>query len=306
MEESAYSEIGFKGKYIRVRSRRVNGLTIVIRGDFLKKASLHEEEYQDVCDPSNVIKSLSAISNKPDIFTFKQRYPDIVPHYGYHIEQEEIAVLPISSIDDWQNNRISNNTKRAIAKAKKNGVQIRLVNFDRAFIEGMKTIFDESPVRQRKPFWHYGKDLLTIEKEFSKFLFREDIIGAYLHENLVGFIFLAYTGRYAMPTQILSSLAHRDKGVVSALLAKAIEICVEKQIPYIIYGDWQESSLTEFKRRNGFIKAHIPRYYVSLTLRGKLAINLGLHHRLPQLLPAPLRRFLLRLRSAWSNLKKRV
>jgi len=39
-----------------------------------------------------------------------------------------------------------------------------------------------------------------------------------------------------------------------------------------IYND-PKSSLTEFKRRNGFEQVLLPRYYIPLTLKGKIALR---------------------------------
>jgi len=300
MNESGSSEIGYKGRYLKVKSLRIDGRTVIIRGRILKKAQLLEEEHEDVGDPETLIDGLRATDRRPDIFTFKQRYPDSSPRFGFPRTTQEIAVLTVSSLEDWLSKQVSLNTKRAIIKAKKSGLQVRQVPFDRAFAEGMKAIFDESPARQGKAFWHYGKDLATIESEFSRYLFREDIIGAYWQDRLVGFLFLNRTDRYAMPTQILASLEHRDKGVVSALLAKAIEICIERRIPAIIYGSWQEGGLTEFKRRNGFVKVEIPRYFVPLTRKGAIAARLRLHRGWAQILPPPLKKVLMDLRTRWS------
>jgi GNAT superfamily N-acetyltransferase len=301
MDETGYSEIGVKGKYVRVRSLRIGGLTVVVKGRLLRKAYLLEEDHADIGDPEALIEALRASRLKADIFTFKQRFPDVSPRFAYPRETLEIAVLPVTSLEVWLNDQVSQNTKRAVAKAAKSGLQVRRASFDRTFAEGMKAIFDESPTRQGKPFWHYGKDLATVEEEFSRFLFREDIVGAYWRDRLVGFLFLTRTGRYAMPTQILASLEHRDKGVANALLAKAVEICVERGIPYLIYGTWQEGGLTEFKRRNGFVRAEVPRYHVPLTVKGAAAVRLRLHRGWARALPAPLKRFLLDLRARWSG-----
>ena len=59
------------------------------------------------------------------------------------------------------------------------------------FVRGMTSIFNETPIRQGRPFLHYGKDFETVKREFSRFLFREEIFGAYVGEELVGFIMLA-------------------------------------------------------------------------------------------------------------------
>ena len=299
-------EIGVKGKFFRVRSISINGLILIVRGRFLRIMGLKEEEFQDLTEPVKVIEILRGLKKKPDLFTFKQRFPDVSSHYDFHTEYESIAVLNTSSYKDWAENRINQNTKRAIEKAKKKGIQVKVAKFDRSFIEGMIEIFNESPIRQNKPFWHYGKDYATIEREFSKYLFREEIIGAYWEGQLIGFIFLSNAGNYAIPTQILSKMAHRDKGVMNILVAKAVEMCEEKKIPFIVYGDWQESGLTEFKRRNGFEKVDIPRYYVPLTLKGKAAILIGLHRGWAGLLPKRLKQVLLNMRSVWYAHKRGV
>ena len=61
-----------------------------------------------------------------------------------------------------------------------------------------------------------------------------------------------------------------------------------------VYND-PKSSLTEFKRRNGFEQVLVPRYYIPLTLKGKIALSLGFHTRLVQRIPAPVVTQLLKL-----------
>ena len=60
---------------------------------------------------------------------------------------------------------------------------------------------------------------------------------------------------------------HRDKRPTNALIAKAVEVCVENDIGYLMYAQFtyykkNTSSLAEFKRRNGFEEVRFPRYYV--------------------------------------------
>ena len=76
-------------------------------------------------------------------------------------------------------------------------------------------------------------------------------------------------------------IKHYDKRPANALIAKAVELCEQQGMSYLMYCNYvyndPESSLTEFKRRNGFEQALVPRYYVPLTLKGKIALRLGLH-----------------------------
>jgi hypothetical protein len=183
------------------------------------------------------------------------------------------------------------------------GVVVRLTEFDDEFVKGMASIFNETPVRQGRPFWHYGKDVQTLKLEFSRNLAREDLIGAYYKGELIGFIFLAYAGAYCLITQIISKLEHRDKAPNNALLAKAVEICEEKNVAYLVYLRWDGGSLSEFKRRNGFRKIDLPRYYIPLSIKGQIAIKSELHHGFSALIPAKTRNLFLDLRKRYFSMK---
>jgi hypothetical protein len=195
--------------------------------------------------------------------------------------------------------QIDSKTRNMVRKAEKKGVIVKPATFDDRFIQGMTAIFNETPIRQGRPFLHYGKDFETVKREFSRFLFREEIFGAYLAEELVGFIMLADAGRYAFLGQILSKIARRDLATNNALLAKAVQRCAEKGIPYLAYALWLDDGLGNFKRSNGFQRFDLPRYFVPLTQKGKLALKLGLHRGWTAVLPDPIRDRLKTLRKFW-------
>jgi hypothetical protein len=153
---------------------------------------------------------------------------------------------------------------------------------------------------------HYGKDFETIKREFSRFLFREEIFGAYLGEELVGFIFLADAGRYAFLGQIISKIAYRDLAPNNALLAKAVERCAERGFPYLVYAYWLDDSLGDFKRSNGFQRFDVPRYFVPLTSIGKIALKVGLHRGWKEAVPKQLREPMKKLRRRWYDLRWRL
>jgi len=103
--------------------------------------------------------------------------------------------------------------------------------------------------------------------------------------------------------QIVSLEAHADKRPTNALLAKAVEICCEQRAAYLVYGKYvygrkENSPVTEFKRRNGFVRLDYPRYYVPLTRRGALAIRCRLHRGLAPLLPERVTDWFLAARAA--------
>jgi len=135
-------------------------------------------------------------------------------------------------------------------------------------------------------------------------------IGAYDSGKLIGFIKLVVddTGTQAGMMHIISMLQARDKAPTNALVAQAVRSCAERNIPHLVYsrfayGKKTQSSLSDFKERNGFQRVDIPRYYVPLTSWGKIALSMGLHHKVTDHLPESLVAKLRRLRSAWYQRK---
>ncbi len=292
-----------KGQSVQVESVNIGGQTYAVSNGVVKLLSLEDEWYDDVHDPEAVIETLkNSNSIKPDIFIFWQRLPDLNPKHRYHVEWEEIAVLPVVSYDHWFNQQIKSRTRGLIRKAEKAGIEVRETAYDDDFVRGMTAIFNESPVRQGKRFWHYGKDFETVKRQFSRFIRREYMIGAYLRDELIGFIMLGNAGKFALTGQIISAIKHRDKSANNALIAKAVEICAERKLPYLCYLFWSGDSLAEFKRRCGFEKMRAPRYFVPLTPKGKLALKLGVHRGWKELVPGELKSSLKRLRSRWYGL----
>jgi GNAT acetyltransferase-like protein len=287
----------------------IDGKRIIIEGKVLRIAKLdpwfQQEWFEDVENPEMLIDALQKSKDCPDILTFWQRLPDTKPRYPYQIERDSIAALPIKSYSFWWEKQIERKARNKIRKAQKTGLTVRKASFDDAFVRGMTSIFNETPIRQGRRFLHYGKDFETIKREFSRFLFREEIFGAYVGEELVGFTMLAYAENYAYLGQIISKIAFRDLAPNNALLAKAVERCAEKGVPYLVYALWLEDSLGDFKRSNGFQKFDLPRYYVPLTVKGKLALKLGLHRGWKEAVPKPLRKPLKKLRRSWYDLRCR-
>ena len=278
---------------------RIQDMEVVVEGRLLKTLRLREEWYDEISDPDAFIAAARAGGVKADLVTFWQRVPEFQPKFEFFAEREDLAVLPVNSYDDWWNNRIKSRTRGLIRKTEKSGVTIRETQFDDEFIRGMVEIFNETPVRQGRPFWHYGKNFETVKREFSRFLSKEDIVAAYHQDKLIGFVMLCNAGPFTYLGQILSKIEHRDKAPNNALIAKAIEITARKGIPYLVYNYWNETGLTEFKRRNGFEKQTVPRYYLPLTTKGRIALSLGAHQTIANMLPKSLVIKLKQVRAAY-------
>jgi hypothetical protein len=256
----------------------VGGTRISVTGSWLKTARLNDEWHHDIDDPAVFIKELSDSRLKADVFSFWQRPPKTEPQFSYYYEWDPIAVLPVSTYEHWFKKQINMQARNKVSKAEKKGVTVRKANFDDEFIRGMVAIFNESPIRQGREFWHYGKDFDTVKREFSRYLFREELFGAYFEGELIGFIFLVDAGHIAMLGQIISTIRHRDKAPNNALIAKAVEVCASRKVPFLAYAKWPApGSLRDFKRYNGFECVQLPRYYVPLNLKGRIALKFKLH-----------------------------
>jgi hypothetical protein len=294
-----------KGKSAQVECVEIGGQTFTITKGPLAMVRLEDEWYEDVRDPDVVIDALkNAAGFKPDIFTFWQRVPNVEQQYQYHNEWESIAALPVRSYDHWFNKQISSRLRSQLRKATKEGLNVREAAYDDEFVRGMTDIFNETPIRQGRRFWHYGKDFETVKQQFSRYLFREEMIGAYCGGEMIGFIMLGNAGNYGITGQIISKLKYRDKVTNNALIGKAVEVCAKKNLPYLVYFHWTNDSLAEFKRRCGFGEIKVPRYFVPLTKKGKLTLKLGLHRGWKTVLPGEIKGPLKKLRKFWYGLKR--
>jgi len=265
----------------------IDNLELVTAGRIFRTASLRNEWYDFVPEPDAFVGKLRQAGCGADVFTFLQRVPQREPKFPYARDVESVSVLPITTYDEWWKKQIPDKTRNMIRKAGKKGLEIRVTEFDDKFLAGLKEIYDESPIRQGMRFWHYQKDLEELRRIHETFLERSQFIAAYLKDELVGFIKLTYNEGSASFMQIISKMSHRDKAPNNAMIAKAVEICVEKQVPYILYGIWSRRGLGEFKINHGFERFDMPRYFVPLTARGDLMIKLKLYRKATDYLPEP-------------------
>lgn len=299
-------EIRVKGKPVLVPSVVIDGRTVIASGAWLKVAMAQDEdliEGETVADPASFVSRLKDSGLKADVFTFAQRIEDATPRHSYKLEWDNLAVIPITTFSDWWEKRVESSVRRAVRKSAKLGLVVKPVEFDDAFVKGIVGINDETPLRQGRAFWHYQKSFEAVKQENSTYADRNDFLGAYFEDELIGFIRLTRVDKVASIIQILGKVKHYDKRPTNALIAKAVEICEQKGFTHLMYCNYvyndPDSSLTEFKRRNGFEQILVPRYYIPLTLKGKIALTLGIHHGIASLIPKPLFKQLLKIRSLW-------
>jgi hypothetical protein len=279
---------------------------IRIAGRMLRIARLDAELYHFLSEPEPFLERLCGAKERIDIFTFLQGLPDTEPKFTYPMEWDNLAVVPVSTFENWWAKQISGKTRNMVKQAEKKGIEIREVSFDETLVRGIWEIYNECPMRQGRRFPHYGKNLDTVYQDEATYLESSTFIGAYHGEELIGFIKLVTdeVGKQAGLMNILSKISHRDKAPTNALIAQAVKSCAERGIDYLVYANFayrnkQNDSLREFKERNGFKRVDVPRYFVPLTRFGWIALQMGLHHRLVDRVPESIAGRLRELRKSW-------
>jgi len=117
-----------------------------------------------------------------------------------------------------------------VRKAKRAGIEVREASYNDAFVQGMTDIFTNTRPSGTE-FWlmeRISKRLAAILPIF----FREELIGAYYGDELVGFA-MWQRWEYGVLGQIISKIKHRDKAINNALIAKVMRNARHQQLRYL-------------------------------------------------------------------------
>lgn len=285
---------------------KICGRDIKIQGSLVRIARPDGDKYTFPEDPEAYLKELRACGSRVDLFTFMQKLPETTPRYSYPLEMDNLAVLRVTTFENWWNNQIRSYPRNRARQAAKRGVVLREVPYGEELIQGICSIYNETPVRQGKRFPHYGMTPEKARRYAGTFLDRSIYIGAFIGDAMIGFIKLVMdeSRTQACLVHILSMVQHKDKAPTNALIAQAVQSCADHHVSYLVYehftyGRKKGDSLSHFKEVNGFERVDIPRYYVPLTPIGRMALRLGLHHRLADRIPEPVAGKFREWRRAW-------
>jgi hypothetical protein len=247
-----------------------------VRGRLIRIAKLRHEWYDFFANPVDAVRTLQRGAAVADLLTFVQDISDDTRDYPFYSEPASAAVLTITSHQSWWEH-LDFRVRNKIRKAVKNGVEVRNAKLDEKFAAGVELIYNESPIRQGRPFGYYGYDAAAIYQDLRSLLDRCYFVGAYCGDELLGFAKLFHGNGILRTVHIIAKLAHRDKPVQDALIERAVQICEDKGIQHLQYGSWSEGGLGVFKIKHGFRKFDYSRYYVPLTYRGSVALRFRLH-----------------------------
>jgi hypothetical protein len=305
-------EIAIKGKWFTVPALEISGKDIIVRGKWIRIARVEAEEWleSELENPQECVQALKqqrAGALQADILSFTQKPPAIRPKYEYPMEWDSVAAVRLTTFQQWWEG-LPQETRKNVRRAQKRGVVVEVKRVDDALIQDLQVLNNDSPVRQGKTFTHYGKTIEQVKKDQAAFLDRSDYICAYFEKELIGVVKLIYRGDVASILTFLPKASHHDKRPANAIMAKAVELCVERGISHLVfgkfnYGNKKHTPLREFKIRNGFEEMLVPRYYVPLTVKGAISVKLKLHRGLLGLLPHSVITFLVNTRSKLYALK---
>ncbi len=260
--------------------------TVALRRKFPFTLARDYREYEkDVTPTDKLIARLTDLG--ADIFTFIERKwccPITNPQKSWLKASDNIALLEMTSYDEWLK-KVGKKTRNMIRKAEKSWIETHVAEQDEGLAVGIWRIYNETPIRQERGFPHYGASLADVRNSVFSAV-NSTFIGAYLQQELAGFIQLVHGDNITIISQILSLQKHWDKAVNNALVAKAVEFCAGKGVKWLMYGRvGNHPNLDTFKLNNGCVKYELFRYYIPLTRKGKLATKLGLQRDFKDILP---------------------
>ena len=277
---------------------------IAVTGKFFRTARLRHEWCDFLDDVPASIQQMQRSPQIADLFTFAQDICDEPVTYPFYKESASLAVLRTTTYQQWWDD-MGFKARNKVRKGQKSGVELRVAQLNDDFAKGVEGIYNETPVKQGRRFHHYGKKAPEIKKELSGFLDRCFLVGAYYQDELVGFMKLFHRKNVLRTVLIIAKMAHRDKCVMDALIAKAVELCDQNGVGYLHYGSWCEGGVGDFRAKHGFQRVEVPQYFVPLTMLGRLMLKLKLHRPIRNRLPESVARPLIDLRAKLNSIRYR-
>ncbi|MCX7900295.1 MAG: hypothetical protein N2444_09485, partial [Methylocystis sp.] len=200
------TELRLRGRSVRAPMRHIQGRQVVVTGRFLKIASIMDEEWlegEPVNDSRAFVAELRKCGLHADIFTFCEPIGGGIATHDFPHEPENAAVIRTEAFKEWWEG-LPQEARKNTRRATKRGVIVKPAVLNDELVAGIKRIYDESPLRQGRRFWHYGKELEAIRRENATYIERSEFLGAYFQDELIGFIKYVFVGDSARIMQILS------------------------------------------------------------------------------------------------------
>ncbi len=307
----AQVQVSAAGRWVNVPALAFGSRTVFLQGGWARVAAVHQEDWTpgEIERPDlwvQVLKIHRIGGRLADVFTFAQHLPNTDTRYPFPVERRSIAAVRVHSHQEWWK-ALPQETRKNVRRAQRRGLTVSVRSLDADLVCGIMSVNDECPIVQGRRARHYGKSLEEVWRDQTDYSERSSFICAHAGAELVGFLKLVRCGAFASVLNTLTKPSHYDKRPANALIARAVQLCEEERIPYLVYGQLnygnkRGDSLREFKIRNGFEEFLVPRYYVPLTVRGTVYVRLSLYRGLIGLFPAKVIGAWLWLRKTWLGL----
>lgn len=275
---------------------------VVVSGGLFRIARLRHEWCEFLEDVPRVFTSTRDYRRVADLLTFVNEIGNEDEGHRYHSEPAAIAVLPIQTFSKWWD-ELGFKARNKIRKAEKSGVEVRLAQFDFEFAKAVEEIYNEAPIRQGRRFAHYGKGAAAILSELRSFEDTSILLGSYHKGELIGFMKLFQGAGVLRTVHIIAKLSHREKCAMDLMIAKAVELCEQRNARILHYGSWTDGGIGVFRAKHGFQRVEVPRYFVPLGWRGELMLKLNLHRTIRERLPKRVSDSMVTLRSKWNSMR---
>ena len=231
-------------------------------------------------DPEAVLNRADRFAERPDIFHVCAARARHRASLSLPSGAVNLAAIPLTTYEHWLSKQITPAARRNIKAAEKRGVVVKAAEYDDAYVRGIMAIYNESPIRQGRRFWHYGKDFASVRAENGTYADRSTFLAAYVDGEMVGYLKMVWDERTAAIMQVMSQMKCYDKRPNNALLAEAVRQACARGKEYLlyeafVYGKKSESSLTEYKRSNGFVRMDLPRYLRAADAQGSARAQPG-------------------------------
>lgn len=284
------------------------GYAIRVRGKFPRIGSIEGEMFTF---PANPVKVMDEMKRSMDLFTFLQHPSKDGLSHRYFAELESLAIIPLTTFDDWWKKGIDTKTRNMVRKSEKSGVEIKETPLTEELLAAIFEMYNEVPVRLGRKTPHYGKPFEEVKVMSSTFAKRSIFLEARKQGKIVGFtkMVIDRDGSFADIIHFFALMAERECAAMNGMIAQAVRSCLDRRIPQLgyenfHYGEHQMDGLLKFKINNGFQEVKVPRYFVPKTIRGEIALKLGLHRRFRDALPESVKTRLRALRARYLALHK--
>lgn len=304
-------EISIAGKWIAVPVFSCGNDELVISGKLVRVAAPYDEAWSesDLADPAQGIQELRSHA---DILTFTQPPPFWFPFYEqYYYETESIAAVLLTTYEDWWAG-VPQETRKNVRRAERDGVTVCIRQFDDNLVRELQELNNSSTTRQGRYYLHFGKTFEQVRRDYASYAERSLYLTAHHEGETIGYIKIVYRGNdLASIMNLLTKESANRLRPANALLAKAIRICTTRGIDTLTYGRFnygkrRNTPLSQFKARHGFEDIQMPRYYVPLTWKGLIWVQLGLHRGLLGIVPDGLVRVGKSLKAGVAQLAERL